>query len=108
MNSRYLNQRQDSLHNQLKDLIRVANNIGCYDAADFLQAHLDKGKAKDKTPPTQTPVAPCHECSNKMVQPDLLDPKCDHIAGCKRMSKQEWQKGLVDDLQSNCPIEPSD
>lgn len=31
------NQRQDSTHDQLKDLISIANRLGFYDAADFLR-----------------------------------------------------------------------
>lgn len=30
-------QRQDSLHDQLRDLIPIANQNGMYDAADYLQ-----------------------------------------------------------------------
>jgi hypothetical protein len=30
-------QRQDALNNQLRDLIFVANRLGCYDAADYLK-----------------------------------------------------------------------
>jgi hypothetical protein len=32
-----LPQRQDSLTSQLKDLIPLANKMGCYDAADYLK-----------------------------------------------------------------------
>ena len=34
--------RQDSLYDQLKTLIGVANEMGCYDASDFLQEQVDK------------------------------------------------------------------
>lgn len=30
-------QRQDALNDQLRDLILVANKLGCYDAADYLK-----------------------------------------------------------------------
>jgi hypothetical protein len=30
-------QRQDSLNDQLEDLVAVANRLGMYDAADYLQ-----------------------------------------------------------------------
>jgi len=33
-------QRQDSLNEQLRDLINVANRLGMYDAADSLQYSL--------------------------------------------------------------------
>jgi hypothetical protein len=36
-------------------------------------------------------VALCHKCSDKMVQPDMLDEKCHIIAGCKQMTKKEWE-----------------
>ena len=35
-------QRQDSLIEQLKDVIDVANKIGCYDAADFIESSMEK------------------------------------------------------------------
>ena len=38
-----LPQRQDSLNDQLEDLIAVANRLGMYDASDFLRARFDKG-----------------------------------------------------------------
>lgn len=31
-----LPQRQDSVYEQLQDLIFIANRLGCYDAADFI------------------------------------------------------------------------
>ena len=34
-------QRQDSLYDQLKDLIPLANQEGCYDAADFLRRTVE-------------------------------------------------------------------
>lgn len=37
-----LDQRQDSTSAQLIDLISVANRLGMHDAADFINAHLDK------------------------------------------------------------------
>nr|WP_288837870.1 hypothetical protein [uncultured Flavobacterium sp.] len=33
-------QRQDSLQNQLNDLITIANKFGFYDAADFIKRKL--------------------------------------------------------------------
>ena len=33
-------QRQDSLTDQLRDVVMAANQMGCYDAADFLQKFL--------------------------------------------------------------------
>ncbi len=33
--------RQDSMTDQLKDLILVANRLGMYDAADFLRDRVD-------------------------------------------------------------------
>lgn len=36
-------QRQDSLHEQLMDLIKVANRLGMYDAADFIVAVHTRG-----------------------------------------------------------------
>jgi hypothetical protein len=37
-----LPQRQDSLMDQLRDLIPVANRRGCYDAADFLRGVVEQ------------------------------------------------------------------
>ena len=34
-------QRQDSLHDQLKTVVKLANAAGCYDAADFIQRVVD-------------------------------------------------------------------
>ena len=49
-------QRQDSTYDQMKDLIPVANRMGCYDAADYLkkvvesiEERLRKSNAEDKT-----------------------------------------------------------
>jgi hypothetical protein len=35
-------QRQDSLTDQLNDLVGVANRMGMYDAADFIRNHLSR------------------------------------------------------------------
>lgn len=40
-------QRQDSLNNQLTDLILVANKLGFYDAADYLSSIVLKFKDID-------------------------------------------------------------
>ena len=37
-------QRQDSLSDQLEDLIAVANRLGMYDASDYLQRLAKLGK----------------------------------------------------------------
>jgi hypothetical protein len=37
-------QRQDSLTHQLATLRRAATRLGCYDAADWILAHLIVGK----------------------------------------------------------------
>jgi len=85
-------QRQDALTDQIKDLIGVANAIGCYDASDFLQSELDRHKPKEpKEPEEPKRFAFCHKCSEKMVQPDMLDNRCHIIAGCKKMTKKEWE-----------------
>lgn len=34
-------QRQDSLHDQLKTVHKLAVDAGCYDAADFLRSHIE-------------------------------------------------------------------
>ena len=37
-------QRQDSLNDQILDLIKIANRFGFYDAADYLEfKHEDRG-----------------------------------------------------------------
>lgn len=35
-------QRQDSLNDQLRDLQAIANKLGMYDAADFIQKALER------------------------------------------------------------------
>lgn len=35
-------QRQDSTHDQLKDLIQIASKFGFYDAADYLKSICNK------------------------------------------------------------------
>lgn len=30
-------QRQDSLHEQMRDVVRAAEQLGCYDAADWIK-----------------------------------------------------------------------
>jgi len=47
-----LPQRQDSLNDQLEDLIAVANRLGMYDASDFLGAHFHCPKETDKRKPS--------------------------------------------------------
>lgn len=37
-----LRQRQDSLKDQLTDLITIAQHFGLYDAADFIKTNLKK------------------------------------------------------------------
>ena len=51
----------------------------------------------------------CDTCHNKIIQPDLIDPKENYIAGCTKMTKKQWDKGYrknQDDLtyQPKCPI----
>ena len=89
-------QRQDSLYDQLKDLRLVADNIGCFDASDYLKGVIEKIEAKAKPEEPEEPEEPkrfafCHKCSEKMVQPDMLDNRCHIIAGCKKMTKKEWE-----------------
>jgi hypothetical protein len=45
-----LPQRQDSLTDQLRDLIPVANRWGCYDAADFLRVVVGAGHPRLTSP----------------------------------------------------------
>ena len=40
-NVKQCTQRQDSLEEQLKDLIHIANKFGFYDAADYLKAVIE-------------------------------------------------------------------
>jgi hypothetical protein len=35
-------QRQDALNNQLRDLVVVANKMGCYDAADYITSLMTR------------------------------------------------------------------
>lgn len=88
--------RQDSLNDQLKDVIQIANEIGCYDAADCI-ANLFLNKTTTKTP------FDCETCDNKMIQPDMLDPKKSFISGCKLLGKKEWTKNLKNGIQTHCP-----
>lgn len=90
-------QRQDSLYNQLKDLVGVANNIGCFDAADFLQERVKEIEAKATPDPEH--VAFCHKCSDKQIQTDMFDKRCFTIAGCNNMTKKEW-----DNKNIPCPL----
>jgi hypothetical protein len=39
-------------------------------------------------------IAPCHKCSNKIVQQDLFDKKFSYIAGCKQMTNKEWENNM--------------
>lgn len=36
-------QRQDSLYSQMKDVFNAANEIGCYDAADWIKRRFFEG-----------------------------------------------------------------
>lgn len=101
-----MNQRQDSLCDQLKSLVGVANNIGCYDAADFLQKHIDKVEIKKTKAPINIPL--CYKCSNKMLQPDLLNDSIE-LVGCKELTQTQWEEGNRQGeggvyYQHNCPM----
>lgn len=39
-------QRQDSLADQLRDLVPLANRLGCYDAADFIESVLERDEVQ--------------------------------------------------------------
>ena len=41
-----LEQRQDSLNDQLQDLVAVANRLGMHDAADFIRLQLESMTAQ--------------------------------------------------------------
>ena len=44
----------------------------------------------------------CHKCSNKIVQPDLIDPSYTYICGCKLLTAKQWEDGMKKH-QTNCP-----
>ena len=96
--------RQDSLYDQLKDLMFVADSIGCYDASDYLRGVVEKIEDKQKTP--SEPVEPrttfCHKCPEKQIQQDLFDEKCQYIAGCNNLTPKEW-----DNKDHPCPLDGS-
>lgn len=48
-----LPQRQDSLDAQLKDVIGLANQAGCYDAADFIKSRLESESPEPESIRTQ-------------------------------------------------------
>ena len=56
-------------------------------------------KIKNKETPQTTRLAFCHECPEKQVQQDLFDEKCNSIAGCNKMSRQEWNN-----KETLCPL----
>ena len=95
--------RQDSLYDQLLTVRDLANCSGCYDAADFLTTHIDSIEEKEK--PRQT-IAMCWKCDDKMVQPDMVDDRCTQVVGCKRLTKTQWEDGMKNGNQTNCPILP--
>ena len=43
-------QRQDSLKDQLADLAKIANRLGFYDAADFLEGEYGNSKKEPENP----------------------------------------------------------
>ena len=45
----------------------------------------------------------CWECSNKMVQIDM-DEQYSEVIGCKKLTQKQWEQGLKDNKQTNCPI----
>lgn len=47
-NVKQCDQRQDSMSNQLKDLILIADRFGFYDASDYLKAVTNKNKAETR------------------------------------------------------------
>jgi len=93
-----MNQRQDSLYDQLKTLIRVANEMGCYDASDFLKETVDKIENKGKVQ-----IAFCCKCTNKMTQPNLFDTS-QELVGCSLLTKKQWENGMKNGNQTNCPL----
>ena len=50
----------------------------------------------------------CHKCSNRQVQPDMLDERCTILTGCRRLTRSRWQRGLARHRgilwQKNCPV----
>lgn len=92
------NQRQDSLYNQLKDLIIVADNIGCFDASDYLKGVIEN--IEPKKPRTSAQVALCQVCKYKQVQQDMLDENKNAIVGCNNLTKKEWENKDIP-----CPLD---
>jgi len=46
----------------------------------------------------------CWKCSNKMVQLDMIDKRYSEVVGCKKLTEKQWEQGLKDNKQTNCPI----
>lgn len=52
---------------------------------------------------SQIRLKPCWECPNKMVQIDM-DEQYSEVIGCKKLTQKQWEQGLKDNKQTNCPI----
>jgi hypothetical protein len=49
------------------------------------------------------PCTQCHNCNNKIIQQDLLDKTYEITVGCSLLTKTQWNEGLVNSQQANCP-----
>ena len=90
-------QRQDSLYDQLKDLRIIADNIGCYDASDYLSGVISKIQSNTREEPL--PEALCYLCPQQQVQQDMIAPLLETTVGCNYLTKKEW-----DNEHHPCPI----
>ena len=93
--------------NYLDDLMDVSEMKCCLEEAHGIdnetanQAIVEWANqiAKRYAPkPEPISIALCHKCSEKKVQPDMLDERCHIIAGCKKMKTKEWESSAP------CPL----
>jgi len=58
----------------------------------------------------RTAFPECRECLERIWQADWEDERYSHVAGCKRLSKKDWDRGFFQDRfgtfhQGGCPLQ---
>ena len=88
------------LYKQLQDLLGVANYNNYCEAHSFLKKQI-----QHLYPPKAVDISHCETCEHKLYQPDLLDANKSCVCGCKLLTQKQWNKGLVNNQQTKCPIQ---
>jgi hypothetical protein len=83
MSREFKPQRQDSLHDQLKTVRQLANEAGCYDAADFIRDVIEDTERRLKAAGIAD-VTLCDSCNSMTKTLDQGTPVCGKCGAWKR------------------------